>query len=121
MELPTSLVLLPRQPWTAVIINAARGYHAHLDRATVVARVGAADFDALVDAYTADFAARPDVVAAYPLGQSVAYLDAPLQEALLHPHDALAADRPGRSNVSADNLVWTTVMQRATLRIHGHV
>ena len=100
-----SLVLLPQQPWAAVIINAARGYHAHLDRATVVARVGAADFDALVAAYTADFAARTDVVAAYPLGHFVAYLAAPVQDALLYPHGAPAADRPGRSNVSADSLV----------------
>jgi hypothetical protein len=103
-----------------VLINAARGYHAHLDRAAVVARVGAADFNAFVAAYTADFAVRPDVTAAYPLGHYVAYLVDWVQEALLHPHDAPVADRPGRSRVSFNSRVWTHHMQRATLHIHGH-
>ena len=98
-----------------VLINAARGYHAHLDRAAVVARVGAANFDALVAAYTADFAARPDVPAAYPLGQW------PLRRLPRRPGPGsppLSARRPGRSDVSARNLVWTTVIQRAALCIH---
>ena len=105
-----------------VLINAARGYHAHPDRADVVARIGAADLDTLIAAYTADFAARPDVAAAYPLGHYVAYLAAPVQEALLHPRDVPAADGPGRSNIPAASPVWATVMQRATLRLHqrGH-
>jgi hypothetical protein len=102
-----------------VLINEARGYHAHHNRAAVVACVGAADFNALVAAYTADFAARPDVAAAYPLGRFVAYLDDYVQEALLHPHDAPVADGPGRSRISVASDVWTHHMQRASFLIHG--
>jgi hypothetical protein len=60
------------------------------------------------------------VAAANPLGHYVAYLDAPVQEALLHPHDAPVADGPGRSCVPFDSDVWTYHMQRANFRLHGH-
>ena len=103
-----------------VLINAARGNHAHPDRAGVVALIGADDLDTLIDAYTADFAARSDVAAAYPFGNPVDYLAAPVQEALLHPRDVPAADGPGHSNIAATSHVWATVMQLATCRLHGH-
>ena len=96
--------------------------NAHPDRAGVVALIGADNLDTLIAAYTADFAARPDVAAVYPFGNYVAYLAAPVQEALLHPRDVPAADGPGRSNIPAASPVWANVMQRATLRLHqrGH-
>jgi hypothetical protein len=62
---------------------------------------------------------RATDTAAYPIGHYVAHLAAPVQEALLHPHDAPVADGPGRSRVPFASHVWTYHTQRATLHTHG--
>ena len=49
-----------------VLINEARGFQGHPDRQRILHCIGQADFDTRVMAYTADFAARRDVVDSYP-------------------------------------------------------
>ena len=91
-----------------VLINEARGFFAHPNRATVLTLIGAADFNTLVTAYTHDdFACRADVVQDYPQGQQIGYLQDRLQERLLHPSDLdPATDNRGGSLISGTSDIW---------------